>query len=479
MMLGSALAALAVNRNDDMGKVKREQSDLRRKVEQTSEKIDANRRRAEQSLRELNSIDADIDRNSRDIDRMERNLAACDARIRSITDSMRTSEARLGKLRSNYAAAVRKMQKNLSSADRMSFILSASSLHEAWRRMRYLKQFAKWRDRQAEQIHAEMLALDRRKKDVEKLRDEQSTRNRALQNAKNGLELQRQRQSEVVAQLRSEEKQLKDVLAEQNRRAEALDRELDRLIRLEEERAAEEARKERERKLAEERRKAEEQAKQQAAKELAEKEAREKEKNNVTEAGKKPASGSKSTKAKGKKGKGGDKQQPPVVKPKVEAPKPESQQALKPGSGKDSNIADLTGSFESNKGKLPYPIGGNCRVVRTFGRQRHPELRHVITDNGGIDLEAPQGAVARSVFAGKVSAVFTQPGYGMVVMVRHGHYLTIYVGLQSLAVTNGATVKAGQALGTIADDSDGSGKALLHFEVRHEKTKLNPLDWLK
>ena len=102
-----------------------------------------------------------------------------------------------------------------------------------------------------------------------------------------------------------------------------------------------------------------------------------------------------------------------------------------------------------------------------------------MTDNGGIDIEAAQGAEARAVAAGQVSAVFSQPGYGMVVMVRHGHYLTIYVGLESLAVSNGATVKAGQTLGTVANDSDGSGKALLHFEIRREKTKLNPLDWLR
>ena len=150
-----------------------------------------------------------------------------------------------------------------------------------------------------------------------------------------------------------------------------------------------------------------------------------------------------------------------------------------PVKSKSDDYAALTGSFESNKGKLPYPIGGSCRVVRAFGKQRHPELRHVMTDNGGVDLEAPHGAVARAVFAGKVSAVFSQPGYGMVVMVRHGHYLTIYVGLESLTVATGTEVKSGQALGTVVDDAEGGGKALLHFEIRHEKTKLNPMDWLR
>ena len=465
-MSGAALGARPAN--DDMGKVKREQSDVRRKVKETSGQLDENRRRAAQSLRELNAIDADIDRKSLEISRIEGNVAACDAKITLITDSMKASEARLAKLRSNYAAAVRKMQRNLSSADRLSFILSSSSLHEAWRRMRYLKQFSKWRDRQAEQIHEEIIAMDRRKRDVEKLRGEQVVRNRALQNARTGLEQQRSRQSEAVAKLKSEEKHLKGVLEEQNRRAEALDRELDRLIRLEEARVAEEQRKERERKLAEERRRAEELEKQRAA-EAAKKTAEKK-----ADDAKHKKKSTKTTKDKKKKGTSPQ----PVPKPNVATPKPVAKPA-NPVKSISDDYAALTGSFESNKGKLPYPIGGSCRVVRAFGKQRHPELRHVMTDNGGIDLEAPHGAVARAVFAGKVSAVFSQPGYGMVVMVRHGHYLTIYVGLESLTVTTGTEVKAGQALGIVADDADGGGRALLHFEIRHEKTKLNPMDWLR
>lgn len=465
-MSGAALGARPAN--DDMGKVKREQSDVRRKVKETSGQLDDNRRRAAKSLRELNAIDADIDRKSLEISRIEGNVAACDAKITLITDSMKASEARLATLRSNYAAAVRKMQRNLSSADRLSFILSSSSLHEAWRRMRYLKQFSKWRDRQAEQIHEEIIAMDRRKRNVEKLRGEQVVRNRALQNARTGLEQQRSRQNEAVAQLKREEKHLNGVLEEQNRRAEALDRELDRLIRLEEARVAEEQRKERERKLAEERRRAEEletQRAAEAAKKTAEKKA---------DDAKHKKKSSKTSKDKKKKGSSPQ----PVPKPKVATPKPVAKPA-NPVKSISDDYAALTGSFESNKGKLPYPIGGSCRVVRSFGKQRHPELRHVMTDNGGIDLEAPHGAVARAVFAGKVSAVFSQPGYGMVVMVRHGHYLTIYVGLESLTVTTGTEVKAGQALGIVADDADGGGRALLHFEIRHEKTKLNPMDWLR
>ena len=66
-MLCTVVAALGVCRNDDIGKVKREQNDVRRQVEKTSGQLDANRRQAEATLRELNTIDADMERSSRDI----------------------------------------------------------------------------------------------------------------------------------------------------------------------------------------------------------------------------------------------------------------------------------------------------------------------------------------------------------------------------------------------------------------------------
>lgn len=436
----------------DMGKVKRQQSDVLRQIETTSGQLNAKHQEAARQLRELEALDAEIDRNKRHIERMEQNVAKCDAQIKLIADSMRDSEERLARLRNKYAAAVRKMQRNLSRGDRMRFVLSSSSLHEAWRRMRYLSQFAKWRDRQAEQIHGEIVALDRRKRDVEKLRGEQQQRQLALQNAHRNLEQQRSRQDAMVTQLRGEERHLKDVLASQQRRAQALDRELERLIRLEEERIAEEQRKARERQLAEERRIAEEKA----AKEKAAK------KEKATKAKKQAKSGKKST-------------QKPSVKPDVVTPKPDRAPQPKIAGDGEGGIGS---NFERNKGRLPYPIGGNCRVVRGFGKQRHPELRYVITDNGGIDIEAPLGAVARAVAAGKVSAVFSQQGYGMVVMVRHGNYLTIYVGLESLTVATGSVVEAGNALGTVCADPDDNSRSLLHFEIRREKTKLNPMEWI-
>ena len=64
-------------------------------------------------------------------------------------------------------------------------------------------------------------------------------------------------------------------------------------------------------------------------------------------------------------------------------------------------------------------------------------------------------------------------------MVRHGKYITIYAGLDNISVKQGDNVKAGQNLGTVFSDPDNDNRAVLHFEIRNERQKLNPTQWVR
>ena len=83
--------------------------------------------------------------------------------------------------------------------------------------------------------------------------------------------------------------------------------------------------------------------------------------------------------------------------------------------------------------------------------------------NSGIDIGVKPGTKARAIYEGTVSAIFKQDGFGNIVMVRHGNYLSIYANLSSLNVKSGDTLKAGQSIGTVGADADGGRGAVLHF----------------
>jgi len=132
----------------------------------------------------------------------------------------------------------------------------------------------------------------------------------------------------------------------------------------------------------------------------------------------------------------------------------------------------LSGSFESNRGRLPMPIAGNYKIMNHFGTNHVTDVKgHVTLDKKGIDIKGQPGAAVRCIFDGEVSAVF---GYGgtTVVIVRHGSYLSVYCDLASVSVSRGQKVSARQTLGRVGSDG------VMQFQLRKGNAKLNPEGWL-
>jgi len=138
---------------------------------------------------------------------------------------------------------------------------------------------------------------------------------------------------------------------------------------------------------------------------------------------------------------------------------------------------ELSGNFVNNRGKLPIPVTGAYMIVNRYGQYNVQGLRNVKLDNKGIDIQARQGAQARAIFDGEVTAVFEVSGLSNI-LVRHGNYISVYCNLSSVSVKKGTKVKTGQSLGTIFSDKTDNNRTVLHFQLRKEREQLNPEPWL-
>ena len=136
--------------------------------------------------------------------------------------------------------------------------------------------------------------------------------------------------------------------------------------------------------------------------------------------------------------------------------------------------AKLAANFASNRGSLPWPVD-NGNVSIPFGTSR---VEGLSMDNPGITISTPNaGATVKAVFDGEVSAV-SNTGDGMMVMIRHGKYFTVYSNLSSASVSRGDNVRTGQAIGRTAQADDGSG-GQLDFMLMIESQNVNPQPWLR
>ncbi|HXB11488.1 MAG TPA: peptidoglycan DD-metalloendopeptidase family protein [Bacteroidia bacterium] len=134
----------------------------------------------------------------------------------------------------------------------------------------------------------------------------------------------------------------------------------------------------------------------------------------------------------------------------------------------------LSKTFESNKGKLPWPVVEGV-IYKQFGT--YSPMPGITMSNNGIDIATTKGAVVRAVFEGVVTAVVEVPSSGKVVMIRHGEFLTVYANLKDVFVKAGDKVEIKKNIGTILYDED-DGKTDLQFQIWKGQDKINPEEWL-
>lgn len=437
--------ALAVGAPDALGKrtskdVRAEKQQTEKQVARTKKQMADNDRETRRQLSRLELIKAEMALRADTIRALQARLDSVGAAINVMNDSIARLVEREESLRDSYARTLRSIRSRRQAMSDLSFIFSAGSFTQAWRRMRYLGEVASAGTKQAKQLAAAKTDVEAARESLEALRTDQAAALRRHNAAQAALRTEQASADNLVANLKKQGKSLQRELDRRQRQAQSLDRELDRIIANEQ---AEERRRQ------EELRRAEEEARKKAEAEARRKAEEDKKK------GGKPAEG---------------KPEPKPVEPPKPAPKPEY-------AAEAEKSRKLTGSFVSNKGRLLFPVEGKYTIISNFGTNEMPELSRVKVDNLGIDIETPQGAAARAVFEGVVSSIFRLDGYKNIVMVRHGEYLSVYAGIDALAVKKGDKVKTGQRLGTITTVPDRD-RARLHFEIRHETKKLNPTDWV-
>lgn len=140
-------------------------------------------------------------------------------------------------------------------------------------------------------------------------------------------------------------------------------------------------------------------------------------------------------------------------------------------------IAELSGRFDQNIGKLPYPIADGV-IVDRFGVHAHPTIKGLKVNNKGVNIAGKRNAYVYSVFEGTVSRVLFLQGLNNCIMIRHGNYITVYSNLSSVSVKNGDTIGFNEVIGRLSDSAD-SDDCILHFEIWKETTNLNPQLYLK
>jgi septal ring factor EnvC (AmiA/AmiB activator) len=401
----------------DRAKMEKERQDIQKELQEIQSVYNKVKGQKKATIGQLTVL-------QRKMNVQDRYIGHINKEIRSITDDIYLSnveiyhlQIQLDTLKAQYARSVVYAYKNKSSYDFLNFIFSAGNFNDAMKRIAYLKSYRTYRQQQVNSIvETQKMILERK----QSLVGMQSQKKSALQNQQQQLavlEDQKKEKDAVVAKLKSQEKDLSKQIAARKKRFRDLNNQIAAVVRREMEKARKQA-----------------DADAAAAKRST---------TNVTTSN--VGSVSKTT-----------------AKPK--------------GDYLNLNARDiaLNASFEKNHGKLPWPVD-NGFVSIPFGRSKVGAL---VTDNPGITLSTPSsGSPVKAVFGGVVSAV-SNLGDGMMVVIRHGKYFTVYSNLSAASVSKGAEVNPGEVIGRTSEAEDGSG-GQMDFLLMNESKNVNPEPWLR
>jgi len=146
---------------------------------------------------------------------------------RSISDQQNDLE----QLKAEYAKMIQKSYASKSLQNRLMFLFSSESFLQAYKRIQYLKQYARYRRKQGKAIAEKTNLL---KQLNETLKEEKATKlalieeNRAVQEQ---LEKERKQQEALIKTLKRKERTLAAQISKKEKERKVIDREINRLIR--------------------------------------------------------------------------------------------------------------------------------------------------------------------------------------------------------------------------------------------------------
>ena len=474
--------------------LKNEREQIKKQIAAQKQKLRNNERDVKKRLQNLMVINTEIADKRKTIDTIRRDINILDGNIGVLGDQLVQLEKELNDRKTKFVKSMRYMHRNRSVQNQLMFIFSAKNFSQMYRRMRFMREYASYQRVQGEMVKAKQAELTKKQQELASAKKEKNTLLYKGEQERRTLESKQEEQQSVVTSLQKEQKTIKGIIDKQMQRDKALNAEIDRLVAIEVEKARQRAIAEAKRKAeaarkaaeAERKRKEEELARKKAAAEAAAREnarrialAKEREERLKREA----EAASKKTEEERKLAEDAAREAKRVreeterraaederrhEREVAEAKKAKEEAPKMTMASEDLRIS---GSFESNRGRLPMPVAGNYRIVSHFGQYNVDGLKNVRLDNKGINILGSPGAVVRSIYDGEVSAVFSLGGTTGV-MVRHGSYISVYCNLGSVSVRKGQKVSTRQALGTVGRDN------ILQFQLRLERSKLNPESWL-
>ncbi len=212
-------------------------SELKNKTERLKKRIEYNEKLVEKNKREAQLTQTELVLLNKKIAYREELIATIDRQIRNLEGRIQEKQALIRSLKKDletlkeeYAKMIREAFTNRNSYDRLMFIFGSDGLYQAWKRVKYLQQYARYRQRQARSIEKTRKMLQDKLSTLKEKKAEKKALLEEKRKEKKKMARDKGQQQQNLTRLRQKEQSLKEKLKAQKRRRERLEEALNEIL---------------------------------------------------------------------------------------------------------------------------------------------------------------------------------------------------------------------------------------------------------
>lgn len=216
--------------SSDREKLMKTKDQLEKEIRYTTEILEQTQKSKQSSLnrlqilnKQIRSREALIGAINRELDQVQTDIVVENQQITRMTKE-------LSALKSEYARMIYHAYRMMNGQSKLMFIFSARDFNQGYQRLKYYQQYASYRRSQAERILATQSAIDKKRKELETVKNQKLTLVRNQEQEKNKLGREKLDKDRTIKDLSSKEKKLLSAIRTKQQSAQKLENEIEKLI---------------------------------------------------------------------------------------------------------------------------------------------------------------------------------------------------------------------------------------------------------
>ncbi len=213
--------------------LEKKKSAIQKDIEYTNQLLKQTKKNKSASLNQLVTLNKKISYRSELISTINTEISSVENEIGEVSTNIDSLNSRMVNLKKQYGQMLYFAYRNQSTYSKLMFVFSAESFNQGFKRMQYLRQLSKYRQRQHDKIVETQDSLNGKKTKLQSVQQDKKQLLTSQQREKKQLDKEKKEQVHMLNNLTSREKRLRAELKEKARQEQKLADKIEDIIRKE------------------------------------------------------------------------------------------------------------------------------------------------------------------------------------------------------------------------------------------------------